>query len=235
MQQSQEIDKIVTALVEARKSMGAVEKSGRNEYDRYNYATLLDYIQATENMVKYGLSVIASVDSCEPLGDRPTKKGSIEYAYQVSLTLRVVHVSGQWIECHAFGHGQDRADKGVYQAITGARKYAIASIFSLATSDDPDANQRLGAAPQPQSRREAPSNEKGKRPNASKLAALVGEWAGVNAEDVPAAVRDIAKAVGLKISAPITEAEAASLTKLISGAANDGQSFIDVVNAKGGD
>jgi hypothetical protein len=36
------------------------------------------------------------------------------------------------------GEGQDRGDKAFYKADTGARKYALANLFNLATDDDPE-------------------------------------------------------------------------------------------------
>jgi len=34
--------------------------------------------------------------------------------------------------------GQDRGDKAIYQAMTGAKKYGYAMLFSLPTTDDPE-------------------------------------------------------------------------------------------------
>jgi len=38
------------------------------------------------------------------------------------------------------GQGADKGDKGVYKAITGAKKYFIANLFLIPTDDDPEGN-----------------------------------------------------------------------------------------------
>jgi hypothetical protein len=56
----------------------------------------------------------------------------------VKVAVRILHESGEWVEASAWGEGQDRGDKAVYKAITGARKYGVASALGLATTDDPE-------------------------------------------------------------------------------------------------
>lgn len=222
MEQSEQIDKIGKALVAAQSAMEAATKDHVNPYFKSKYATLDNVIDVAKRALNGNGIAFMQSPGVGPDGE-------------ITVTTQLTHESGQWIRgtCGA-KPAKVNDPQAVGSCITYLRRYSLAAVCGMATEEDDDGNSATPKDP-PKSRREAPSNGKGKRPNASKLAALVGEWAGVNAEDVPAAVRDIAKAVGLKISAPITEAEAASLTKLISGAANDGQSFIDVVNAKGGD
>lgn len=137
MNSSPEIDKLMEALVKARKKIGAVTKSGRNEHDRYNYAKLEDYVKATdESLLESGLSVITSTHELREGGNRTTKGGAVMNAVYVCLSLRLCHVSGQWIEVEQWGEGEDRSDKATYKAVTGARKYGIANLLGLFTTDD---------------------------------------------------------------------------------------------------
>lgn len=150
MQSSENVAKISAALVKAQAHFKAVGKSGENKFDKYSYANLEDYVKTVRPVLdQYGLSLVSSVEEVVALPDRQTSNGKSEHAVRVKLVLRIVHDSGEWIEAVSWGEGQDRADKSVYKAITGARKYALASALGLATSDDPEADETVGAAEPP--------------------------------------------------------------------------------------
>jgi hypothetical protein len=55
-----------------------------------------------------------------------------------------MHISGESIEYIGYGEGQDRADKALYKAITGGKKYLIANIFNVPTTDDPETDSHEG-------------------------------------------------------------------------------------------
>jgi hypothetical protein len=150
MNMSDSIDKLAPALIAAQSEMGGVGKSGTNTFDRYSYATLEDYVKAIRKpLAKHGLSIVTSVMFPERLEPRKTAKGNLEHAVNVGITIRLVHESGQWIETQSMGEGQDRADKALYKAITGARKYGLASLFNLATTDDPESDELVGRDREP--------------------------------------------------------------------------------------
>jgi hypothetical protein len=157
MRTSDSISHIASALAKMQPELEVIGKSGENKFDKYTYATLEDYIKGTRDiMSKHGFFMIGSIEKVEQLADRVTRNGGIEHAVQISLTVRLIHQTGEWIEINCVGEGQDRADKAVYKAITGARKYAIASLLGLATSDDPEADTEVGLA-------SATSNKKGNK------------------------------------------------------------------------
>jgi hypothetical protein len=142
---SEKITELAAAMAEAQAEFRAVGKSGENTYDRYSYANLDDYVRTVRPVLaKHGLSVMTGVSEVVALEDRTTSKGGKEHAVRVKLGVLITHKSGEWVEAEAWGEGQDRADKSVYKAITGARKYALASVFGLATSDDPEADEQVG-------------------------------------------------------------------------------------------
>lgn len=145
MRTSESITNIANALAKMQPELSIISKSGENKFDKYTYATLEDYIKGTRDiMSKHGFFMVSSVENLDQLTDRPTRNGGLEHAVQIKLTVRLIHQSGEWIEISCIGEGQDRADKAVYKAITGARKYAIASLLGLATSDDPEADEEVG-------------------------------------------------------------------------------------------
>lgn len=139
MQTSESIKAIAVAIAAAQSQFTNVGSSGHNKFDNYDYAKLADYLAVIKPMhAAHGLSVITSTEEVVALTDRVTKNGGAEHAVRVRLQVRLQHTSGEWIESVAWGEGQDRADKAIYKAITGARKYALASILGLATGDDPE-------------------------------------------------------------------------------------------------
>jgi len=157
MNSSQETTKISAAIVRLAAEVRSVGKSGNNTFDRYTYAKLEDYMRAAHPaLAMHGLCVLTSVDSVESLPDRTTQKGGIERCARVMLSIRLVHESGEWIEGKSAGEGQDRADKAVYKAITGARKYGLASMLSLATTDDPEDDEQVGQSAGGRGRTAAP-------------------------------------------------------------------------------
>ena len=155
MRSSESIASIAPALILAQAEFRGVSKSGRNEYDRYDYANLEDYVRAVQPVLSaHGLSVLTSVSEVVTLPDRTTQKGGTEHAVRVHLAVRILHTSGEWMDADAWGEGQDRADKALYKAITGGRKYALASVLGLATTDDPEADETTGQTTGPQPRQQ---------------------------------------------------------------------------------
>lgn len=154
MKSSDSISSLAGALAKAQAEFKSVGKSGENKFDKYSYANLEDYVTAVRPVLsKHGIVLLSSAEEIIPLEDRTTKGGGIEHAVRVKLTTRIVHESGEWIETSSCGEGQDRADKAVYKAITGARKYALASALNLATTDDPESDDDHEPAP-PKQRQE---------------------------------------------------------------------------------
>lgn len=192
-----DMQEISAALVAAQAEMPAVGKSGNNTFDRYTYAKLEDYVKVIRPIfAKHGLAILTSVDQVDRLPDRVTQKGGAEKCVQVKVALTIRHKSGQWITTHSFGEGQDRSDKAIYKAITGARKYALASALGLATSDDPEAD----SAPEP-------TQPPPKRDLRKEIAAGVKRWSGFAKEDVGEAVSKLATACKVKDKATATDLE----------------------------
>lgn len=137
---------LLKALIAARKEMVAVKMSGKNSFDNYEYATLEDYLNVLdEPLHKHGLFLLTNVEEIQQLEDRQTRNGGVEHAIRIRLNCELLHAnSGQSLTIKCYGEGQDRADKAIYKAITGGRKYAIASIFNLCTSADPEADETVG-------------------------------------------------------------------------------------------
>ena len=138
---SDAVDKIMPALLAAHRDMsgGAVEKSQTNSFEKYKYAQLADYYLASHKaLVENDLFVLESAPDIVDLPDRVTNKGKAAYAVRVRVTMRIYHSSGQWVEGSGWGEGVHHQDKAVYIATTGARKYLMAMMCHLVTTDDPE-------------------------------------------------------------------------------------------------
>ena len=150
MRTSDSLSNIAPALCQAQAGMKGVAKSGRNTYDRYTYANLEDYVSSTRPILaKHGLSVFYSTPEARRLEDRTTSQGKVEHAVEIKMTVTLLHTSGEWISIDVFGEGQDRGDKAMYKAVTGARKYGIACLLGLTTTDDPEADESVARDVEP--------------------------------------------------------------------------------------
>ena len=137
---SEKIDLVIPALAKVQASVSKVGKGAKNKFDDYDYATLEDYFHAVKkHLLENDLSIVTSVEDWEKLPDRSNK---MPQWIKIKIRLTVIHESGQWIAIDCYGEGQDRGDKSTYKAITGARKYAMAMMFNLVTSDDPEAGEQ---------------------------------------------------------------------------------------------
>jgi hypothetical protein len=119
--------------------IGTIEKRGRNDFHKYDYATEADYVHALRPLLqKHGLVVIPRILSSE-LG-AADEKGNILTSIRVKFTLVNIDNPSEIAECVVIGQGQDKGDKGSYKAMTGAKKYWAALTFMVATGDDPENN-----------------------------------------------------------------------------------------------
>lgn len=131
---------LVAKLAEVMGEVERVEKRGRNDFHKYDYATEGDIAAA----VRKGLSarsIIVVPRTIDPtLGTVERKNGGGD----TLVTLRVVFAfldgeTGQSLEVPVYGQGQDGGDKAFYKALTGAVKYLLLKTFLMPTGDDPEA------------------------------------------------------------------------------------------------
>lgn len=136
---SPSISSLAPALSLAQGEIRAAGKGGHNKFDDYTYSKLEDFLAVSRPILaKHSFSLLFSVVDHFNMPDRPTRKEGIEHCAQVTVAARLVHGSGEWIQASGIGEGQDRADKSLYKAITGAKKYLLAGLLAIPTSDDPE-------------------------------------------------------------------------------------------------
>lgn len=111
--------------------IGRVAKRGYNQHFKYEYVTEADLADEIRPlMAKYNVAVIPSVVSTSVEANNVTI---------VQMTFTVIDGdTGEKETSSFFGAGQDKADKGIYKAITGAMKYWMYKTFVISTGDDPE-------------------------------------------------------------------------------------------------
>lgn len=131
--------KIASAIHAVMQDVPYVQKTGKNEFHRYRYASeadLLDKLRPA--LIKHGLILIPSIRDVLP----PDQHGNVT----VLVNYVLLHKDGDmWPEkIVASGCGNDRSrdgkvgDKGLYKALTGANKYLLFKLFQIETGDDPE-------------------------------------------------------------------------------------------------
>lgn len=139
MSQDHITPELAAALVAAQGDLKPVEKDGYNQHSKYKFASLEGIVSAIKPVLhKHGLALAFSSDRSSALPPIPTRNGGQQLGFQVEATIRIIHSSGGFITGSGVGVGYDVGDKGIYQASTGARKYAILGMLNLGTTDDPE-------------------------------------------------------------------------------------------------
>jgi hypothetical protein len=119
---SEHVNEIFTALIAAQSEMGNAKKTSNNPFFNSKYADLAEIIEVSKMVLnKHGLAIIQS-----PGGD-----GSV-----ITLTGRIIHTSGQWIEDTAVLKATKSDPQQAGSAITYARRYQLAAFFNIAQEDD---------------------------------------------------------------------------------------------------
>lgn len=133
--------KLYSKILTAQKAIGYVKKNGKNTFNNYNYAMeadILDEVKSAAN--EAGLVLITSASST--LGSFTNGKGEIIRTADIILSYRVIDAeTGESVDGCFPGYAEDKGDKAVYKAITGASKYFLMKFFGVPTGDDPEKDE----------------------------------------------------------------------------------------------
>lgn len=131
-----EIGKKILAVME---SVQNIEKDGRNAHFDYKYVS--DEAIVTKlrvELIKQKLIVVPNGKSCTVTIGKD-KSGGDQFLTQLEVQYQLLDTdSGESLTATAYGQGQDKGDKGVYKAATGAEKYFLLKTFLIPTGDDPE-------------------------------------------------------------------------------------------------
>lgn len=127
MKTSDSIKTIAPALLAAKKAFKPALKTAENPHFKSKYVDLQSVVDATEDALS--LNGLMLLQSPEPSGEEK----------MVSVTSRLIHVSGEWIEGTVTlpSGTPNRYDaQTVGSAITYARRYSYMGILGIAPEDD---------------------------------------------------------------------------------------------------
>ena len=137
------VKKITSKLVNVMEEVSHVQKSGTNEFHKYQYATAADVLEkVNEALCKNKICSVAKA-SLISLEHVTNAKGNQEHLATVQMNIRLIDSeSGEYIDIAGLGNGQDSGDKAVMKAETASIKYAYMMTFNISTGDDPEADIR---------------------------------------------------------------------------------------------
>lgn len=173
---SEELTKLLPALIEAKKGFSPVLKDSTNPHFHASYASLRAVLEAVEKpLLDNGLALV-----------QPTV--AHEDGSQVCLTY-LMHVSGEWIGSSYRLNPVKTDPQGFGSALTYARRYQALAVLGLAPEDDDgnEASRRdIGGSASGSERTEAPPRDFATEAKAAtsldtlrdiqRAAAAAGEW-----------------------------------------------------------
>jgi hypothetical protein len=134
--QSEQIDQLVAAIVQAQLAMTPAKKEATNPFFHSRYADLPTCWEAAGPFRAAGIAIVQS-----PM------EGPDGY---VLLDTQLSHTSGQWMRSRLKMRVAKDDPQGYGSAITYARRYALGCMTGLVTEEDDDGN--AASQPQPQQR-----------------------------------------------------------------------------------
>lgn len=128
--------KLAAKLAKARKAAKGVEKKGRNDHHKYDYARAEDVVREAERVLQEE-GVLLLPEVVEVVESRPENGGLIVQAH---LLYHVVDAeTGEGFQRAWIGYGHDKpGDKAIYKAITGGDKYFLAKLLGIPFGQDPE-------------------------------------------------------------------------------------------------
>lgn len=133
-----------------------VKKNGFNSFHGYHYVTEDDLLSAVKaSAIAHG--VLITCRSTSEIGCHTTlgKNELVRWA-KVTIMARLEDLESEDVQETSFdGYAEDKGDKAIYKATTGAYKYFLMKFFGVATGDDPELpnamdKEAVAAAPPPQ-------------------------------------------------------------------------------------
>lgn len=135
MIQSNELNELAKALAAAQGEMTPAVKNRINPHFKSSYADLDSCWAAAKGpLTKHGLSVV---------------QGLKTEGKKVTVTTKLLHSSGQWIESELSLEARGGDPQSVGGAITYGRRYGFSAAIGLTTDEDDDGNHSSPPPKQP--------------------------------------------------------------------------------------
>jgi hypothetical protein len=121
---SPQIGELAAALAKAQGEMTVAYNDGKNPHFRSTYATLASIHQAAVGpLARNGLAVVQA-------------PGLVDGT--VTLTTRLIHSSGQWMECQMAAASKNMGPQAIGSTVTYLRRGGLAAMVGVVSSDDVD-------------------------------------------------------------------------------------------------
>jgi len=121
---SPEIGELAAALAKAQGEMTVAHNDGKNPHFRSTYATLASIHQAAVGpLARNGLAVVQA-------------PGLVDGT--VTLTTRLIHSSGQWMECQMAAASKNMGPQAIGSTVTYLRRGGLAAMVGVVSSDEVD-------------------------------------------------------------------------------------------------
>lgn len=132
---------LAAKLAKIGQAVGAIEKSGRNQQQNYNFIPYAEVAaRIREQLAQNSVAIIPSVRNVECQEVR-TARGGVGYHYTLAMHFTIADgESDDKIEADWTGEATDYGDKGVNKAITAGTKYFLMRLFNVSESDAEDAD-----------------------------------------------------------------------------------------------
>lgn len=122
MNQSENIQELVKALIAAQAEIKPVKKNAKNPFFKSEYAELSEVMGACQGPLgKHGVAIIQTVEDREP---------------EAVLVTTLVHTSGQWMKSIFPLFVTKKDSQSLGSAITYARRYALQAMIGICPIDD---------------------------------------------------------------------------------------------------
>ena len=134
---------LVGKLVAVMAAIDHIQKRGRNEFHKYDYATEADIAAAVRReLALRNVMLFPAItgERREAVGE----KGSVLTTLDFLFTFHDGD-SGETLSFTWKGAGTDKDDKGLYKAMTGGEKYFLMKTFLIPTGDDPERDDKKAA------------------------------------------------------------------------------------------
>lgn len=131
---------LLSKLAAVASVIGEIPKDARNEFHKYDYASIEGVVRATRlELLKRGVLITPGIDTIEER-ERQTNQGlSTVTTARVTFTVYDT-ATGEALVIPWAGRGDDPADKGLSKAISDARKTFTLSLLNLARGEDTEAD-----------------------------------------------------------------------------------------------
>jgi hypothetical protein len=133
-----EAKSLIEKLVEVAQAVRYIEKGGRNSAQNYKFVGEAQVVEKVgPELLERGVLAYPQHRVVGVPFTFTTAQGSVQVLTTIESTW--VFTDGvDKVEVVTVGQGTDAGDKGVYKAMTGAKKYGLLQALMIATGDDPE-------------------------------------------------------------------------------------------------